>query len=89
MPVGSRWGRSFAASSFETFCRIKSSIVAIKNENDNLSLARALVVAVATLEKDPDRRYIRDGGDLQRRKAFVLCRQADVNLEKGATYENI
>jgi len=41
MPVGSQWGRSFAASSFETFCRKKSSIITIKNEKDNLCLARA------------------------------------------------
>jgi len=74
---------------FKHFVQKKSTIIIIKNENDNLLLARATVVAVATLEKDPDRRYIRDGGDLQRRRAFNLCRQANVNLENGATFELI
>ena len=56
----------------------KGSVIIIKN-NDNLCLARALVVAVARIEKDPKyKRLIDPKGTAQQMKAMELHRAANV-----------
>ena len=57
----------------------KGSVITIKNNNDNLCLARALVVAVAKIEKDPKyKRLIDPKGGAQLEKAMELHRAANV-----------
>ena len=56
----------------------KGSVITIKN-NDNLCLARALVVAVAKIEKDPKYMYLIDSRrPAQQMKAMELHRVANV-----------
>ena len=58
----------------------KKSIVRINN-TDDLCLARALVVSIARIEKDPKYKYIRDSNrPLQRERAFDLHEAANVPL---------
>ena len=58
----------------------KKSIITINN-NDNLCLARALVVAVARIEKDPKYDQIRKSNrDIQHQRAMELHRSANVPL---------
>ena len=57
----------------------KGSVVTIKNNNDNLCLARALVVAIAKIEKDPKyKRLIDSKGGAQLEKAMELHEAANV-----------
>ena len=57
----------------------KRSVVTIKNNNDNLCLARALVVAIAKIEKDPKyKRLIDSKGGAQLKKAMELHEAANV-----------
>lgn len=46
-----RKGRHDIVSSFEDVCKNKRGIVVLKNDEDNLCLARALVVALAFIQK--------------------------------------
>ena len=55
----------------------KKSIIIIKN-NDNLCCARAIVVAKAKLDADPDWDNIRKGWSLQAKKAIELHEKAGV-----------
>ena len=58
----------------------KNSVVRIKN-NDDLCLARALVVAIAKVDKDPRYNQIKKSDrPVQREKAFALHRAANVPL---------
>ena len=57
----------------------KRSIITIKN-NDNLCLARALVVAIAKIEKAPNYTYLRDVDRAQEKKARELHAAANVPL---------
>ena len=58
----------------------KKTIITINN-NDNLCLARALVVAVARIEKDPKYHQIRKSDrEIQRERALQLHRAANVPL---------
>ena len=60
--------------------RSKNSIVTIKNDDD-MCLARALVVAIAKIEKDPKYYLIKDSRSaLQREKAKELHQKAKVPL---------
>ena len=62
------------------YLRKKKSVIPINNR-DNLCLARALVVNIARIEKDP--RYIRiiePGNSIQRERAFDLHEAANVPL---------
>ena len=59
----------------------KGSVIIIKNNNDNLCLARALVVAIAKIEKDPKYKYLIDSRKpAQQMKAMELHRLANVPL---------
>ena len=57
----------------------KGSVITIKN-NDNLCLARALVVAIAKIEKARNYFYLRDDDRAQERKARELHAAANVPL---------
>ena len=57
----------------------KGSVITIKN-NDNLCLARALVVAIAKVEKAPNYAYLRDDDRAQEKKARELHAAANVPL---------
>ena len=57
----------------------KGSVITIKN-NDNLCLARALVVAIAKVEKAPNYAYLRDVDRAQEKKARELHAAANVPL---------
>ena len=64
----------------DDFLNKKGSVLRIKN-NDDICLARALVVARAKQENDPRYNYIKDSRKpLQREKAFELHRAAKVPL---------
>ena len=61
--------------------RSKHSIVTIKNNDDDMCLARALVVAIAKIEKDPEYFFIKDSRSaLQRKRAKELHEKAKVPL---------
>ena len=79
-PVGS--GRKKRTTfDIDDYLHEKKSVVRIKNNNDDLCLARALVVARAKKENDPRYASIRDArGPLQREKAFDLHEAANVPL---------
>ena len=63
------------------YLRKKGSVITIKNNNDNLCLARALVVAVAKIEKDPKYKTLIDSrSPAQQFKAMELHRLANVPL---------
>ena len=65
----------------DDFLNQKGSVVRIKNKDDDLCLARALVVARAKKDNDPRYDYIRDSRKpLQREKAFDLHEAANVPL---------
>ena len=56
----------------------KGSVITIKN-NDNLCLARALVVAIAKIENDPNYKDLRDSKKrVQQNKAIALHERANV-----------
>ena len=58
----------------------KKSVITITNK-DNLCLARALVVSIARIEKDPRyKRIIEPGNSIQRERAFDLHEAANVPL---------
>ena len=62
------------------FLHKKKSVITIQN-NDNLCLARALVVAIAKIEKDPKYKQLANpNGRVQERKARELHQAADVPL---------
>ena len=62
------------------YLKEKKSIITINN-NDNLCLARALVVAVARIENDPKYHQIRNSkGHIQLQRALDLHRSANVPL---------
>ena len=65
----------------DDFLSEKGSVVRIKNKDDDLCLARALVVARAKKDNDPRYRHIkRSDRPLQREKAFDLHETANVPL---------
>ena len=78
-PQGS--GRSKRTTlNIREYLRKKGSVITIKNE-DNLCLARALVVAVARIEKDPKYKTLADSRNhAQLEKAMELHRLANVPL---------
>ena len=57
----------------------KKSVIVIRN-NDNLCLARALVVAIAKIENAPNYAYLRDADRAQEKKARELHAAANVPL---------
>ena len=63
------------------YLKKKQSVIPIINNNDNLCLARALVVSMARIEKDPRyKRITRPDSCLQRERAFDLHEAANVPL---------
>ena len=65
----------------DDFLSQKGSVVRIKNKDDDLCLARALVVARAKKDNDPRYHYIKNSDrPLQREKAFDLHEAANVPL---------
>ena len=65
----------------DDFLSEKGSVVRIKNKDDDLCLARALVVARAKKDNDPRYRHIkRSDRPLQREKAFDIHEAANVPL---------
>ena len=80
-PVGS--GRSKlkrTTYNIDDYLNLKNSVVRIKN-NDDLCLARALVVGIAKVDKDPRYNQIKKSDrPVQREKALALHRAANVPL---------
>ena len=80
MPQGS--GRSKRTIlNIRDYLKKKKSVIPIINNKDNLCLARALVVSIARIEKDP--RYVRitrPDSTVQRERAFDLHEAANVPL---------
>ena len=77
-PQGS--GRKRSVLNIEEFLHKKRSVITIQN-NDNLCLARALVTAIAKIEKDPRYKTLKNPrGRLQERKARELHELANVPL---------
>ena len=75
-PQGS--GRKRTTLNIREYLRQKGSVITI-NKNDNLCLARALVVAVARIEKDPKYDQIRKSNKhIQLERAMELHRAANV-----------
>ena len=63
------------------YLKKKQSVIPIINNNDNLCLARALVVSIARIENDPRyMRITRPDSCLQRERAFDLHEAANVPL---------
>ena len=58
----------------------KKRTVILINNMDDLCLARALVVSIARIEKDPRYKGIRQGNDMQRQRALDLHHVANVPL---------
>ena len=92
-PVGS--GRSKlkrTTYNIDEYLDRKNSVVRIKN-NDDLCLARALVVGIAKVDKDPRYKQIkRSDRPVQREKAIALHRAANVplgpcGLNEGALFQ--
>ena len=81
MPRGS--GRSklkHQTGNIRDYLKKKGSVITINNM-DNLCLARALVVSIARIEKDPRYNHIRNSSrPLQRERAFDLHEAANVPL---------
>lgn len=78
MPTGKGRGKNY--NTFAEECGKRRGIVAINN-NDNLCLPRALVVAKAFVDRDPE--YVkvrRDIGKLQTRRTHELLGEAGVNI---------
>ena len=79
MPQGS--GRSRTTLNIRDHLKKKKSVIPIINNNDNLCLARALVVNIARIENDPRYDRIRKPDScLQRERAFDLHEAANVPL---------
>ena len=80
-PVGSRGkGKKRTTYDIDDYLDEKNSVVRIKN-NDDLCLARALVVARAKIDKDPKYNQIKQSDrPIQREKAFDLHEAANVPL---------
>ena len=77
-PQGS--GRKRTTLNIREYLKEKKSVITINN-NDNLCLARALVVAVARIEKDPKYIQIRSSNsNIQLQRALDLHRAANVPL---------
>ena len=77
-PQGS--GRKRTTLNIREYLKEKKSVITINN-NDNLCLARALVVAVARIEKDPKYTQIRtSNSNIQLQRASALHRAANVPL---------
>lgn len=71
-------------------CRKKQSVIVISNNYDNMCLARAIVVGICKVNGDPDYEGIRPPtSDLQARKAYALCREAQVDLTNGGGLDEI
>ena len=81
MPQGS--GRSNVKRNIvniRDYLKKKSSVITINNK-DNLCLARALVVSIARIEKDPRYNHIKESSrPIQRERAFDLHEAANVPL---------
>ena len=79
MPQGS--GRSKRTTlNIRDYLKKKKSVIAINNM-DNLCLARALVVSIARIEKDPRYKHIMESSrPIQRERAFDLHEAANVPL---------
>lgn len=78
MPRGR--GRQHKFTTYEEECVKRKGIVVIKN-NDNLCLPRALVTAVAYVDKDPGYKKVRkDVGKEQLKRAQKLMEGADIQI---------
>ena len=77
---GGRSKRKRDILNIKEYLHQKKNIITIQN-NNNLCLARALVVAIAKIEKDPRYKYlIRAGNKAQEKKARELHAAANVSL---------
>ena len=84
LPHGARiYGKYQRVVNFDRFLQAKRCIIQIKNK-DNLCCARAIVTAIARLQRDPQLRTYYNANvsmkSLQSRKALALHRKADVPL---------
>ena len=80
-PQGSGRKRKRTTYNIDDFLNQKGSVVRIKNKDDDLCLARALVVARAKKDNDPRYNLIKDSrSPLQREKAFDLHQATNVPL---------
>lgn len=75
---------------FDVFCRTKRSVINIRN-NDNLCLARAIVVSVANINDDRAHfiRIKNDTRPYQTEQARALCTAAGVDLSNGGGLDEI
>ena len=79
-PQGSGGGKPRRILNIKEFLHKKKSVIVIRN-NDDLCLARALVVAIAKIEKDPGYKHIKDPErKVQEKKARELHELAKVPL---------
>jgi hypothetical protein len=85
VPVGKGRVRPGMYNNFDEECKARKGIVVINNK-DNLCLARAIVVAIANVTKDPEYKAIRqDMGQRQTFRAKKLMAKACVDIpEEGA-----
>ncbi|KAG8235182.1 hypothetical protein J437_LFUL015488 [Ladona fulva] len=94
MPVGRGRGRFTRPNilNFNDFCRKKRSIITVNN-NDNLCLARSIVVAMSLRSGDDDdaakKRVQCDTGLVQTTRANALCVKHGVDLTNGGGLEEI
>lgn len=78
MPVGKGKDRARCYNTFEEECGMRRGIICINNK-DNLCLPRALVIAKACVDKDPEQTKVRrDIGKLQTQRAQQLCADAGI-----------
>lgn len=83
-------------SPFHEFCEKRKSIVQVKNTEDNLCLARALVIGMALAHKDDSiaklnyyRHITRPDREIQKLEAERLCAEAAVVLSNGGGIEEV
>ncbi|KAG5869866.1 hypothetical protein JTB14_031598 [Gonioctena quinquepunctata] len=78
LPRGGRRNKKF--NSFEEECKKRHGIIHIANR-DNLCLARAVVVAIAKIEGDPEyNKILRDIKKIQSRKTLELLASAQLEI---------
>ena len=78
LPTGK--GRRNKYNTFEEECGMRRGIITITNK-DNLCLVRALVVAMANIEKDVKyKKNRKDTGKVQTEKSYELLKKANVTI---------
>lgn len=88
-PRGRGRKRTYYYNNFEEECRKRSGIITINN-TDHLCLPRALVVAIARIEKDKNYKRIRDGKKVQVNRVQQLLSESNIIIpSEGAGIEEL